>query len=198
MGNLSFWELRDAISKSCTCVTNNSDISNRFGFSIDITKLEQIFRDKKSSCYSLAFAKELNSRVPSFKDIQLISEYMRDPEELALTFNGDVQVCELLVFSVETLEGTVELCDQDRNILSNEEIFKVCNDPESLDKVIIDDIIINLPMYKVLVTRIFNFEKDLYDYNIYIRSNYEMVTYYKAIQEKKEKKSNKTTNKNNK
>ena len=191
MGNLSFWELRDAISKSCSCATNNSDLSNRFGFSINIEKLEKNFRDKKSSCYSLAFAKELKSRVPSFNDIQLISEYMRDPEELALTFNGEVQVCELLVFSTEKLEGTVELNDENGNTLSDERLFELCNDPESLSKDVIDSIIINLPMYKVLVTRIFNYEKDSFDYNIYIRSNYEMVTYYKAVQEKKEKKSKK-------
>ena len=168
MGNLSFWELRDAISKSCSCATNNSDLSNRFGFSINIEKLEKNFRDKKSSCYSLAFA-----------------------EELALTFNGEVQVCELLVFSTEKLEGTVELNDENGNTLSDERLFELCNDPESLSKDVIDSIIINLPMYKVLVTRIFNYEKDSFDYNIYIRSNYEMVTYYKAVQEKKEKKSKK-------
>ena len=195
MGNLSFWELRDAISKSCTCVTNNSDVSDRFGFSINIDKLEQIFRDKKSSCYSLAFAKELKSRVPSVNDIQLISEYMRDPEELALTFNGEVQVCELLVFSTETLEGTIEPPHPNKDVLTNEDIFKGCNDPEFLDIDMIYDIVINFPMYKVLVTRIFDYEKDSYDYNIYIRSNYQMVTYYKAIQEMKEKKSNKKKDK---
>ena len=191
MGNLSFWELRDAISKSCSCTNQSDDISDRYSFTIDIEKLEKIFRDKKSSCYSLAFEKELKSRVPSYKDIQLITEYMREQNELGNTFNGKVQVCELLVFSKDKIQGPVDINDEDGNPLSDEALFNYCNNPESLNDDIIYGITKNLPMYKVLVTRIFNYEKDSFDYNIYIRSNYEMVTYYKAVQEIKEKKFNK-------
>lgn len=189
MGNLSFWELRDVISKSCSCTNQSEDIDNRYAFSVDIEKLESFFREKQSSFYSMAFDKKLNSKIPSFGDIQLISEYMRNEDELDSVFNGKVQVCEFMVFSKNKIQGPVEINDGDGVVISDQDLFDYCNDPDKLDENIIYGIVKNLPMHKILITRKFNYEHDAFDYNIYIRSNYEMVTYYKAVQEKKEKKN---------
>ena len=46
---------------------------------------------------------------------------------------------------------------------------------------VLQTIVQNLPMYMVLVIRYFDTKKDRYEYKIHIRSNYEMVSYFKAM-----------------
>jgi hypothetical protein len=180
MGNLSFKELRVAISKSCTAV-QTEDISDRYAFTLDAIKLENILKQKKSPLHVMAFNKVLESRVPSVKDVQLITEYMRLPEEIDNTFNGKVQVCEFMIFCKQNIQGPVEINNEAGEIISDKDLFNFCNNTEELNDEIIYGIIKNLPVYKILVTREFDYNSDMFEYKIYIRSNYEMVTYYKAL-----------------
>jgi len=180
MGNLSFKELRVAISKSCTAV-QTEDISDRYAFTLDAIKLENILKQKKSPLHVMAFNKVLESRVPSVKDVQLITEYMRLPEEIDNTFNGKVQVCEFMIFCKQNIQGPVEINNEAGEIISDKDLFNFCNNAEELNEEIIYGIIKNLPVYKILITREFDYNSDMFEYKIYIRSNYEMVTYYKAL-----------------
>lgn len=182
MGNLSFKEIRIAISKSCSAVQTD-DISDRYAFTLDTTKLENIFKQKKSSLHVMAFNKIVESRVPSVNDIQLITEYMRQDNEIDTTFNGKVQVCEFMIYCKHNIQGPIEINDEDGNPYSDKDLFNFCNNKEELADEIIYGIIKNFPVYKILVTREFDYNSDMFEYKIYIRSNYEMVTYYKALTE---------------
>lgn len=186
MGNLSFKEIRIAISKSCS-VNQTDDVSDRYGFTLDTIKLENIFKQKKSSLHVMAFNKIIESRVPDVSDIQLITEYMRQNEEIDKTFNGKVQVAEFMIFCKHNIQGPIEINNGDTGeIISDKDLFNFCNNKEELNKEIIYGIIKNLPVYKILVTREFDYNSDMFEYKIYIRSNYEMVTYYKALTESKQ------------
>lgn len=185
MGNLSFKEIRIAISKSCSALQTD-DISDRYAFTLDTTKLENIFKQKKSSLHVMAFDKIVSSRVPSVKDIQLITEYMRQNEEIDNTFNGKVQVCEFMIYCKHNIQGPIEINNGDGEPITDKDLFNFCNNKDELNDEIIYGIIKNLPVYKVLVTREFDYNSDMFEYKIYIRSNYEMVTYYKALTENKE------------
>ena len=186
MGNLSFKEIRIAISKSCS-VNQTDEVSDRYGFTLDTTKLENIFKQKKSSLHVMAFNKTVASRVPTVQDIQLITEYMRQNDEIDTTFNGKVQVCEFMIFCKHNIQGPIEInCEETGEPISDKDLFNFCNNAEELNESIIYGIIKNLPVYKILVTREFDYNSDMFEYKIYIRSNYEMVTYYKALTENKE------------
>ena len=105
MSNISFSELRAAISKACS--TNSTEsIDGIYGFSVDMAKLDEILREKKSNLYSLGFKSVVESKVPGFEDIQNITEYMRDEKTISNTFNGKVQVCEFMLFLKECISFT--------------------------------------------------------------------------------------------
>lgn len=194
MSNISFSELRAAISKACS--TNSTEsIDGIYGFSVDMAKLDEILREKKSNLYSLGFKSVVESKVPGFEDIQNITEYMRDEKTISNTFNGKVQVCEFMLFLKENLDGPIDInYGDDDDALTDEEIFNLCN--VELDKEFILGIIKNLPMYKILIVREFSHHKDNFKYNIFIRSNYQMVTYYKQFGVSEE--DSDSTNKHNK
>ena len=187
MGNLSFKEIRVAISKSCSAIQTD-DISDRYAFTLDTIKLENIFKQKKSSLHVMAFDKVLASRIPTIKDIQLITEYMRKNEEIDNTFNGKVQVCEFMIYCKHNIQGPIDINNDNDEPINDKDLFNFCNNKDELDNDIIYGIIKNLPVYKVLVTREFDYNSDMFEYKIYIRSNYEMVTYYKALSENKDEK----------
>ena len=193
MSNISFSDLRTCILKSCS--TNVDSVDGPYSFTIDMKKLDGILKEHGSNLFALGFKPVIESRVPSYEDIQLISEYTRDEKEIDNTFNGKVQVCEFMVFLKENFDGPIDInYGEDNQPLTNAEIYTFCND--ELDKEIILGIIKNLPVYKILVIKEFNKSIDNFRYNIFIRSNYQMVSYYKAmvdngmIEEKKNKKKN--------
>lgn len=177
MSNISFSDLRTCILKSCS--TDIED-NNLYAFKVDMKKLDNILKTHSSTLFTLGFNTIIESRVPDFKDIQLISEYTRDEKEITNTFNGKVQVCEFMVFLKENIDGPIDInYGEDNKVLSDEELFNLCN--VDLNKDMILEIIKNLPVYKILVVKEFNKNIDNFRYNIFIRSNYQMVSYYKQL-----------------
>ena len=186
MSILSFVDLRTAITKSCIA-RPSENISDKYGFKIDINKLEENLRftDKNCSLHVLAFNNEIESYIPSYKDIQLVSEYLnRNNGNIDLIFNGKVEICEFMVYAKENIQGSIDINDGAGNTLSDEDLFKYCNDPESLKSDVIYGIIKDLPLYRIIVFRSFDTKYDKYQYRIFIRSNYEMVSFHKTIKEK--------------
>ena len=47
----------------------------------------------------------------------------------------------------------------------------------------ITGICINYPIYRTLIIRKFNKKRDKFEYSIYFRSNYNMITYIKSLKE---------------
>lgn len=187
MISLSFKDIKFIIGKCCS-VINSDDISDRYKFSVNLEKMDNIFRQKDFDLRVLGFARKKESRVPSYEDIQLISEYMRQPNDIANTFNGKTQICEFMILCKSNIDGPVDVIDEDGNVVSDKELFNFCN--VNLKKDVILDVIKRLPVYKILVVRNFDYKTDKFDYKIYIRTNYEMVNYYKKYIEDHPNKNN--------
>lgn len=193
MATLSFSDLRMVISKACTA-RPSEDISDKYGFSLNIEKLENNLKNPKNKCalHVIAFKPILESRIPSFEDIQLISEYTtRKDSDLESIFNGKVEICELMMYHKGNIQGSIDINDSEGNIISDADLYKFCNDPESLNQDIILGIVKNLPVYKIIVMRIYDNESDGYKYKILIRSNYEMMSYHKSVMDQKNNKDQK-------
>lgn len=186
MSILSFVNLRTAITKSCIAHPTDN-ISEKYGFKVDINKLEENLRSfgKDCSLHPLAFNTEVNSFIPSYKDIQLVSEYLnKNNDNIDLIFNGKVEICEFMVYAKENIQGSIDIDDGEGNEITDKELFEYCNNPDSLKPEIIYGIVKNLPLYRVIVFRSFDTRYDKYKYKIFIRSNYEMVAFHKSIKEK--------------
>ena len=187
MSILSFSDLRMVISKACIA-RPSEDISDKYGFSINIEKLENCLKSTKNKCalHVMAFKPVVESRIPTIDDLQLISEYTRKDEELDTIFDGKVEIVELMIYHKGNIQGSIDINKEDGSVYTDAELFKACNNPELLDTNIIYGIMKNLPVYKIIVIRVF--EDDSYKYKIFIRSNYEMVSFHKSLQEQKEQK----------
>lgn len=187
MAILSFSDLRMVITKACTARPSD-DISNKYGFSINIEKLENCLKNTKNKCelHVMAFKPVIESRIPSVEDLQLISEYTRKETELDTIFNGKVEIAELMIYHKGNIQGSIDINKEDGSAYTDAELYKACNDPEGLDTNIIYGIMKHLPVYKIIIIRVF--DDDSYKYKIFIRSNYEMVSFHKSLQEQKEQK----------
>lgn len=180
MTYLSFSEIRSIITKCCG-TNQTSELSDKYSFDMNISKMENILKQKKTELHALAFNKTIESRVPSYNDIQLVTEYMKDEKEINYTFNGTNQIAELMLYYQANNQGAMEIKDQDGNLITDKELFNLCNNPESLDKEIIFNIVKNMPIYRILIVRGFNTESDRFEYKIYIRSNYNMISFYRDV-----------------
>lgn len=176
---ISFKDLRSIIVKCCSA-EKSDDISSRFGFSIDLVKMENILKQKKSYLHVIGFSKSLKSRVPFLDDLQMISEYVYG-EQMDSILNGKSQICSFMVFSKATQEGVTEISLEDGTVLNNKQIFDKCNNNKNVDTDTIRCIINNFPVYRIIVAKVFDSVNEKFEYKVYIRSNHQMVDYFKFL-----------------
>lgn len=178
---ISFKDLRTIIVKCCSA-EKSDDISSRFGFSIDLVKMENILKQKKSYLHVVGFSKSLKSRVPFLDDLQMISEYVYG-EQMDSILNGKSQICSFMIFSKATQEGVSEISLEDGTVLTDKQIFDKCNNSKNVDPEVIRCIINNFPVYRIVIAKVFDSVNEKFEYKVYIRSNHQMVNYFKFLTE---------------
>lgn len=174
---IDFKELKLVIKKACF-VEKTEDIDSRFGFTIDIEKLEQFLALEHADLHVIGFGDKLRSKVPTYEDLQVISEYIYKKEIINNIYNGSSQIATFMLYTnMNDLNGTVE-CKEEQ-----EEIYGKLNNPENIDIGLVNSIITENPIYRALVVRRFNYKEDKFDYAIYFRSNRVMINYIKELKE---------------
>lgn len=167
---IDFKELKSVIKRACF-VEKTEDIDSRFGFTIDIEKLEQIL-NQESDLHVIAFDDKLRSRIPTYEDLQVISEYIYKKEIINGIYNGNSQIATFMIYSDmgETKDEAEAAAIYDR-----------LNNPECVDISLINGIVTEKPIYRALIVRRFNYKEDKFDYAIYFRSNRVMINYIKGL-----------------
>lgn len=176
---ISFKDLRSIITKCCTA-EHSDDIASRFGFSIDLVKMENILKQKKSFLHVIGFSKNVKSRVPYTEDLQMISEYVYG-EQMDSILNGKSQICSFMIFSKCTQEGVVEISMEDGTVLTDKQIFDKCNNSKNVDLNTARCILNNFPIYRIIIAKVFDAANEKFEYKVYIRSNHQMVDFYKFL-----------------
>lgn len=186
---ISFRDLKVSIIKSAKSQTGDNN-SNFFAFEIDSAKLEKNLRSIDPNLYVMALSESVSSHVPDENDIQFLVDYLHREQDFNAVLSGDTQICKFMVFAAikaTPTENGVEylqtsFTDEDGNPVSDQEIFNKLN-TEDLDMEFVKGIIKSFPLYQILVYKVFNNKKDKFEYKINIRSNYEMVSWYRSTGE---------------
>ena len=185
MINYSLQTLSNIIRKCCT-VTNaeSTNIEDRYAFTINTEKLEMLLKQKKTNLHVIALNKTLESVIVGIEDIPLISEYVHDSKIYKNIFEKGSEFVSFMLFSTVNENGNIDLVTENEEgvtiPLTDKEIYENGNDSESLDNEFIVNVTKDLPCYRVLVIRIYNYYEDKFEYKILIRSNFNMVTFQKA------------------
>lgn len=180
---ISFKELKVLITKCCK-VESKSDLSERFSFEVDFTNMEKRLQEVDQNFHVLAFNEKVKSYVPYLSDVQMLTEYVHKPDEIKMVFNGNSEICPFMIFSVVGESGKeYKLHDKNGKIVAAEDIFKLCNgSSDEIDWSMVKEIVEKLPIYQVLAIRTFVKKQDKFDYKLCFRSNYEMISFFKSLQ----------------
>lgn len=178
-------KLDSIIKRCCSVVSDDSkDVTDRYSFSIDFDKLEKLLNPIDSNLHPLVSSKSYRSKLIEFDDIQNLVEYLHNSDEMAPIFDGKSEFVKFLIYSAKDKNSrVVNFKNSDGNEVDGYHAYMVkCDDGSSyFASSVLQTIVQNLPMYMVLVIRYFDTKKDRYEYKIHIRSNYEMVSYFKAM-----------------
>lgn len=178
-------KLDSIIKRCCSVVSDDSkDVTDRYSFSIDFDKLEKLLNPIDSNLHPLVSSKSYRSKIIEFDDIQNLVEYLHNSDEMAPIFDGKSEFVKFLIYSAKDKNSrVVNFKDSDGSEVDGYHAYMVkCDDGSSyFASSVLQTIVQNLPMYMVLVIRYFDTKKDRYEYKIHIRSNYEMVSYFKAM-----------------
>lgn len=186
-------KLDSLILKSCSVVNGGKAGNDYYSFSIDFDKLNNLLGQVDKNLHPFVEASKIFSKPVDFSSIQSITEYIHKTEELKFALTDKTEYAEFLIYCAQDKTGKVsDFKDEEGNAIDAYEAYKerLEDGTYSLNKDVVQYIVSNLPMYMVLVLRSFNQKNYKYDYKIYIRSNYEMVSYFKATtgsDDKKEK-----------
>lgn len=184
----------DRVIRNCCSVIkdDSKEITDRYAFRIDFNKMNSMLAQHDKTFHPLVFTSNntYESRHFEFEDIQFLSEYLHKPECFDPVFDGRSQFVKFMIYCEQNSSGeTITFTDQDGNKIPGNKAYLTTdeNGETSIVYEALERIVRNLPIYMVLVIRIFDTKKDRYDYKIYIRSNYEMVSYFKKYSEKENK-----------
>ena len=178
-------KLDSLILKCCNVVKSdqNKD-TDYYKFGINFDQLESMLSNVDKNLHPLVECAELESRPVEFKDIQNLTEYLHKADEFTPVFEK-CEMVQFLIYCTQDKTGkNFEFFDDENNKINPYDAYKVDEGVEGewgINKEILQQIVQNLPMYMVTVIRSFDHEHYKYDYKIYIRSNYEMVSYFKAM-----------------
>lgn len=188
-------KLDGLILKSCSVVNKEKDNNEFYSFSIDFDKLDNLLSQVDKNLHPLVDSQKKFSIPVGFDSIQSITEYIHKPDELKFALADKTEYAEFLIYCAQDKNGkVVDFKDENGNTIDAYEVYKEHAEDGSivLNNDVVRLIVSTLPMYMVLVLRSFNKKNYKYDYKIYIRSNYEMVSYFKAMSNLEDKKETKT------
>ena len=182
-------DLTTMIRKCCARPESATSTTSRYQFEIDFAKLENMLKQKKTNLHAIGLQKILLSKpISIIEDSQFISEYINNKNVLQASLSDGTEIVKFMMFSTENENGTnrPKYEDEEGNIveIQDKELFSMLNDPEQVSEDLIKEIIMNYPVYRVIVVRLFNEKNDRYDYNVNIRSNYQMISYMRSIANK--------------
>lgn len=185
----SLTDLTVMVRKCCARPENATALTSRYQFEIDFAKLENMLKQKKTNLHAIGLQKILLSKpISIIEDSQFISEYINNKNVLQASLSDGTEIVKFMMFSTENENGTnrPKYEDEEGNIveIQDKELFSMLNDPEQVSEDLIKEIIMNYPVYRVIVVRLFNEKNDRYDYNVNIRSNYQMISYMRSIANK--------------
>ena len=189
-----FKTLRNAIVNSCNVIDGVVDIEKNYRFKIDFAKMENILNQKKTGLHVLAFDKFQESFEPGLNEIQLISEYIKSDKDFERIFNGKTNIVYFMLYYRENADGEVNIYNDKDDIMTDKQIFEACNgDFNHINPTIILNIVKDLPVFRVLVERSFDFSADKFKYRVYFRQNNEMSIFYESLKNKTEEDKNEET-----
>lgn len=178
-------KLDSIIKRCCSVVSDDSkDANDRYSFKIDFDKLDKLLNPVDSNLHPLVSTSAYSSKRIDFSDIQNLVEYLHKPEEMTPIFDGKSEFVTFLIYSAQDKNSrVVNFKDSGGNDIDGYHAYMIKYDDGSsyFASSVLQTIVQNLPMYMVLVIRYFDTKKDRYEYKIHIRSNYEMVSYFKAM-----------------
>ena len=181
------------IRNCCTVIKDDSkEITDRYAFKIDFNKMNGMLAQYDKLFHPLVFSDDntYESKYFNFDDIQMASEYLHKPDYFDPVFDGRSQFIRFMIYCEENSSGEVlNFTDQEGNKIPGNKSYLTTdeNGEKSLVYEALEKIVRKFPIYMVLVIRVFDAKKDKYDYKIYIRSNYEMVSYFKKNYESETK-----------
>ena len=185
----SLTDLTVMVRKCCARPENATALTSRYQFEIDFAKLENMLKQKKTNLHTIGLNKTLLSRPISIAaDSQMISEYINNMNVLQACIGEGTEIVQFMMFSTENINGTnrPKYEDEAGNIIEiqDKELFNMLNDPTQINEDLIKELILNYPIYRVIVIRFFNERNDRYEYNVNIRSNALMMGYMKYLKDK--------------
>jgi len=177
---IDFVGLKALITKACKVDISGESFQDRCKFYINTAKLEMNLATKANLHYLAdpdairTIEKEddkeiviLPSHIPTFKDIQMVSEYIHEKAEFKSVFNGMSQIAFMVLYLDENASETdPKPVDVRLDIPDLENQVKIINDR---------------PVYNTLVVRRFNPKADRFEYRLYFRSNYNMMDYRRDL-----------------
>jgi len=207
MVNYTLKSLASMIKKCCVSVDNES-LNDLYSFSLDVDKLKNILKTKGTNLHVIALNKTLESRPVQLEDVQFITEYVHDEKMFNTIFDGKSHMIQFMLFSSENESGHIDFLENSEEgenpiVISDKEIYNKCN--IDVDETLVKNICRDLPCYRIIVTRSFikgfmdkvNGPTDKFEYNVNIRSNFQMVSYQKFNKEQKLKIEEESKEENN-
>lgn len=179
-------DLTTMTRKCCSRPEGATSTTSRYQFEMDFVKLENMLKQKKTNLHVIGLDKVVLSRpIDIAKDAQFISEYIKNKSILDASLTEGAEIIQFMLFSTENEKGTMrpKYIDEEGNAvdISDKELFTMCNEPDQINENLIKCIVTEHPVYRIIVVRLFNEKNDRYDYNVNIRSNYQMISYMKNL-----------------
>ena len=188
--NGSGYTLQDLTAMIRKCCSHPENAESRSQFTIDFVKLENMLKQKQTNLHTIAYSRTIDSEPVTIKHAQFISEYIKNRGVFEAALCSDSQIISFMMFSTvdETGEVRPKYLDDDGNKIDipDKDLFAYCNEPEELNEELIKAVINQNPVYRVIVVRMYSHRNDRYDYNVNIRSNYQMIQYQRYLRESAE------------
>lgn len=185
--NGSGYTLQDLTAMIRKCCSHPENAESRSQFNIDFVKLENMLKQKQTNLHTIAYSRTLDSEPVTIKHAQFISEYIKNHGVFEAALSSDSQIISFMMFSTvdETGEIRPKYLDDEGNPVDvpDKDLFMFCNEPEELNEPMIKSIINQHPVYRVIVVRMYSHRNDRFDYNVNIRSNYQMIQYQRSLRE---------------
>lgn len=183
--NQNGYTLQDLTSMIRKCCYRPEEAESRFQFEIDFVKLENILKQKGTNLHVLGFNRISQSKPVTIQDTQFISEYIKNRGVFEAALSGDSEIVSFMLFSTVNENGDIrpKFCDEDgeKVDIPDKDLFAMCNEPGKIVDDLVKVIVNEQPVYRVIVVRLFSDRNDRYDYNVNIRSNYQMIQYQRFL-----------------
>lgn len=183
--NPNGYSLQDLTAMIRKCCYRPDNAESRFQFEIDYVKLENILKQKQTNLHVLGFNRIAQSKPVTIQDTQFISEYIKNRNVFDSALSGDSEIVSFMLFSTVNENGDIRpkyfTEDGEKVDIPDKDLFTMCNEPDKIVDDLVKVIVNEQPVYRVIVVRLFSDRNDRYDYNVNIRSNYQMIQYQRSI-----------------